>query len=366
MRYSEDADFTWKRQKMDCGNCICGENSESGIPEVFRSVKSILDALSWKSEGKTVYTNVVNGDIKGHISLEEWEVQVEKVGEEERLIACHPEKCLMYVLESNATGYFEWRSPQIQMGIIDLDLCGTHWEGGVWEASPCGYGKLYSEENNITYEGFMYQGKYVGVGRVYYDGVERIQYSGSWWNSEKFGEGVLYDRNGGEEYRGSWYENLPIPNAKDSLELFPWISCSSREVQPSEENLCNLNSVDWIMSACMIALERIELSFEINENCFNSIRIEGLLNLNFAQIGDSTFGGFRTGRRGGKGSGHKGMEKEKYCCIRDCPHLKELIIGRNVCGQYSFLQLTHLDCLETITIGRNNFTRASSFCLAGE
>ena len=61
-------------------------------------------------------------------------------------------------------------SESIREGIIDLDNTGRYWEGGVLKGDfcfPCGYGKEYNAENNLVYEGFVFEGRRVCYGKEY-------------------------------------------------------------------------------------------------------------------------------------------------------------------------------------------------------
>ena len=50
-------------------------------------------------------------------------------------------------------------SGMIENVIIDLNREGRHWEGGELNGKPFGFGYEYSEDGNLVYEGFVFEGK---------------------------------------------------------------------------------------------------------------------------------------------------------------------------------------------------------------
>ena len=49
--------------------------------------------------------------------------------------------------------------------IIDLNREGRRWEGGELNGKPFGFGREYSGDDNLVYEGFVFEGKKVCFGK---------------------------------------------------------------------------------------------------------------------------------------------------------------------------------------------------------
>lgn len=90
---------------------------------------------------------------------------------------------------------------QYSEGIIDLDVDGRRWEGGIMNGVPYGYGVLYDRNGKKEYEGFMSQSQRVCVGFVYCND-NSMSYCGGFLNGEPNGYGILCYRNGVNVYHG--------------------------------------------------------------------------------------------------------------------------------------------------------------------
>ena len=53
--------------------------------------------------------------------------------------------------------------------IIDLNSEGRRWEGGELNGKPFGFGREYSEDGNLVFEGFVFEGKKVCFGKEWND-----------------------------------------------------------------------------------------------------------------------------------------------------------------------------------------------------
>ena len=56
----------------------------------------------------------------------------------------------------------------------------------------------------------MMDGVKTCFGIEYYSDTRRIKYDGCYYNNDRFGRGVLYDRNGAINYQGLWKNNKPF------------------------------------------------------------------------------------------------------------------------------------------------------------
>ena len=95
-----------------------------------------------------------------------------------------------------------WEKISHDKGVIDLDVNGRRWEGGVRGDAPFGYGVLYDGDGRREYEGFMMDGVKTCNGIDYDEDIERPVYAGSYYQYQRFEKGILYDRNGSVEYAG--------------------------------------------------------------------------------------------------------------------------------------------------------------------
>ena len=96
--------------------------------------------------------------------------------------------------------------------IIDLNREGRRWEGGELNGKPFGFGREYSENDNLVYEGFVFEGKKVCFGKEWNDDGNNncLMYEGGYWNDERWGKGISYDLNGNVDFEGEWMNNHGI------------------------------------------------------------------------------------------------------------------------------------------------------------
>ena len=119
--------------------------------------------------------------------------------------------------------------------IINLNERGRRWEGCSKEGKPYGYGKEYDEENNLVFEGFVYEYDYsfgnskyrVGYGIEYYSDLGIIEYEGIYFCNNRF-FGISYYRNGEIDLEG--YRAIPagsnnLLSDKDNKKESKWLSC---------------------------------------------------------------------------------------------------------------------------------------------
>ena len=104
--------------------------------------------------------------------------------------------------------------------IIDLNVEGRRWEGGELSGKPFGFGFEYSEEGNLVYEGFVFEGKKICYGKEWNDDGNNncLMYEGGYWNDERCGKGISYDLNGNVDYEGEWMNNHGITENENDCE----------------------------------------------------------------------------------------------------------------------------------------------------
>ena len=237
--------------------------------------------------------------------------------------------------------------------VMDLDVNGRRWEGSVRKGKPFGYGILYNEEGQKTYEGFMIDQTRICFGREYYNDIEKVAYVGCYFDGKRFGYGVLYDRNGVVDYDGIWKYDKPyqsetgghiIDNHIDSIEIGNKLeSYLSAFIHP-----CSFDSCKRIVigNFCLKAI--------------HSFRIVGWRQLETIKIGNNSFTMmkypmtvFSFGNKGG------------ICRIENCPKLRVLLVDSYSFTDYDTIELANLPSLESIEIGDQCFVHAPVFSLSG-
>ena len=88
--------------------------------------------------------------------------------------------------------------------VIDISIDGKRWEGSCVNGSPFGYGSLFNSSNLLIYQGVMIRDKKECFGIEFYPDLSQIEYIGCYWNNERHGFGMLYDRKGELLYEGDW------------------------------------------------------------------------------------------------------------------------------------------------------------------
>ena len=82
--------------------------------------------------------------------------------------------------------------------IIDLNREGRRWEGGELNGKPFGFGQEYSEDDNLVYEGFVFEGMKVCYGKDFLNHSihNYLMYEGGYCNGERWGKGKSYEIGG--------------------------------------------------------------------------------------------------------------------------------------------------------------------------
>ena len=179
---------------------------------------------------------------------------------------------------------------------------------------PFGFGCEYSEEGNLVYEGFVFEGKKVCFGKEYYDDVNNncLMYKGGYWNDERLGQGISYDLNGNVDYEGEWMNNYGINENDLKNDLIVPMSMEEFVIGSGLFNDENITSLHF--SPLLIRLKRIE----IGNKCFKHVRefvVDVLESLESVKIGVDCF---------------KISDKERndgICRITNCPNLRQLEIN---------------------------------------
>ena len=230
--------------------------------------------------------------------------------------------------------------------VIDLDVNGRRWEGGVKDEKPFGYGVLYDEEGRKEYEGFMMDGMRVCYGTEYDCEIGRTRYRGCFYDGKRFGRGVLYDRNETIDHDGLWniyrysssqFDGKTIDNHIESLEV-------------THNSFNEVNS--FIPLFFLHSLKRMV----IGDECFERVRVfelSGLAELESVIIGEGSFRISEDERTDGS------------CRFVNCPKLKSIRIGYQSFHDYHSFEISKLPSLQSIDIRGYCFIWALSFSLTG-
>ena len=174
--------------------------------------------------------------------------------------------------------------------IIDLNEEGCRWEGGELNGKPFGFGCEYSENDNLVYEGFVFEGKKVCVGKEWNDDGNNncLMYEGGYCNDERWGKGISYDLNGNVDYEGEWVSNHVITEKEKVVKNDLIVPMSIEEFVDGNEMFNDENITTLHFSPLLIRLKRIE----IGNKCFKNVRefvLDGLPKLESVKFGDHCF-----------------------------------------------------------------------------
>ena len=232
--------------------------------------------------------------------------------------------------------------------VIDLDIYGRRWEGGVRNDEPYGYGILFDEEGNKEYAGFMRDGIKCCYGVEYTSNANQINYIGCYRQGERFGKGTSYDRNGRIVYQGMW------KNDEWHSSIFNyWILDNHVEsITVADDRYPLMES--FFPLYFLYAVKRIV----IGNNSFRNVRVLNLYELNELEsirIGESSFQPIETYTR---------ITTDSSFRIVNCPKVQSIQIGDYAFSDYVLFKLSNLPSLQFITIGKHCFKYVSSLSLA--
>ena len=324
---------------------------------------SLLHSLSCVSEYVSTYTHISNSThLNGILSIKKYVVQIgmkrDKSGEVsyyELIVADNSDgsKKRMAVLTAERIG-----SELIEMDcsgmrenvIIDLNEEGCRWEGGELNGKPFGFGREYSEDGNLVYEGFVFEGMKVCVGKEWNDDGNNncLVYEGRYWNDERWGKGKSYDLTGKMDFDGEWMNNHGMTKNEKDLMNDLIVPMSIEEFVIGEKMFNDKNITTLHFSSLLVLLKRIE----IGNHCFQHVRefvIDGLESLESVKIGKECFRIYDDG----------------ICRITNCPNLRQLEIGDESFQYFKSFELSNVNSLQSIKFGYRCFYDAD-FSLKGE
>ena len=236
--------------------------------------------------------------------------------------------------------------------VMDLDVNGRRWEGSVRDGKPFGYGVLFNEEGQKTYEGFMIDQTRICFGREYYNDIEKVSYVGCYFDGKHFGYGVLYDRNGVVDYEGIWKYDKPyqsetddhlLDNHVDSIEIGNNMYDDLTEfIHPYSFDSCKRIVIgDY-------SLRNIRLFAVVGLSELESVSIGH----NSLRLSSTPFSLYECRNNGG------------ICRIENCPKLMSIRVKEYSFTNHGSFELTNLPSLESIEIGDYCFSHASELSLS--
>ena len=240
------------------------------------------------------------------------------------------------------------------LGAIDLDANGRRWEGGLRNGKPFGYGVLFSEEGRKEYDGFMFDGMKICYGVEYCNDVDRVNYKGSYYFNSRFGNGILYNRNGGVDYSGLWWNDEPYsPHVEGRI-----IDDHTESTAIPNDSFNMSNS--FSLNSFFHSLQRIV----IGDSCFGMVRVfelDGLSELENVVIRNKSF----TYAKTDDAIQYLGTRADGSYRIVNCPKLQSIKIGNNSFSDYCSFALQALPFLQSIDVGNYCFYNTLSFSLTG-
>ena len=240
--------------------------------------------------------------------------------------------------------------------IIDLSREGRRWEGGELNGKPFGFGREYSENDNLVYEGFVFEGTKVCVGKEWNDDGNNncLMYEGGYCNGERCGKGISYDLTGNVDFEGEWINNHIMNEdekvkIENELVVLMWIE----EFVIGNDMFNDENITSLHFSPLLVRLKRIEIGIE----CFENVRefvIDGMESLESVNIGDECF---RIDYK---------RRDDRLCRITNCPNPRQLEIGWNCFYDFKSFELSNVNSLQSIYFGNYGCFHYADLSLKGE
>ena len=182
---------------------------------------------------------------------------------------------------------------------------------------------------------------------------EEEKFDGWFADGKRFGDGVLYNRNGIIEYNGLWKnDEVYSPHSSGST-----VDNHTETVTIGDGSFNNREP--FIPSFYIHSLKRVV----IGDDCFGKVRVlelDGLGELKSVVIGKECFTYAKT-----YDDIWIGERSDGSCRIVNCPKLKSIQIGDRSFQDYNLFELNNLPSLRSIDISVRCFYYAPSFSLTG-
>ena len=221
--------------------------------------------------------------------------------------------------------------------ILDLSVDGDRWEGDVLDSNPFGWGIAYDKNGNKSYEGFRLAGVNACFGCEYYSDIDRIAYEGTWFEGKRWGRGTQFDRNGDMVYEGYWMDDAPV---KDRVEVTSDDSLFHNRAKHLIVGNNLWNDVTCIKLHPQMISGLVSLIIG-NQCCVNvaGLDIVNLNQLEQIEIGSGSFTAVNC------------HASPRAFHVSECPKLKVLKIGPWSFSSYTECTIKRLPALGVIEIG---------------
>ena len=271
------------------------------------------------------------------------------------LIQCNINDKTMLV-STRSDESFEWEEINMdglkENAVIDLSNKGNRWEGNLLNGYPYGFGCLFDEENQLTYNGFMFNGKKVCFGTCYYGDFDLVEYIGNFYKNSKCGYGKLFNKKRELIYEGEWFDNKPA-----------FVSCITIKNELKEKMLYFGIEKIIISEFCKTRLEWFCIShfyylkeLIMNSNSCKTIQkfmIDNCDKLERVIIGENCCVNMANNIDEWKRIG-------SLFCISNCEQLKVIEIGDNSFGDYNeIFELYSLSLFDYIILDLPSLERLS-------
>ena len=307
-----------------------------------------------------------NSNISGLLTIDTYYIQLNRNVSEQRLplytlviadATRDHEQMLVLTANSLESELVEVDCSELrENAVLTLSKEGRRWEGGELNGKPFGFGQEYSENDNLVYEGFVYEGVRVCYGKEIYDDIFNncLVYEGGYCNGERHGKGISYDLNGGVIFNGEWISNYTIMQSGHAGKRNDLIVPLTIEEFVIGDDMCNFWNFSTLhFSPLLFLLKRIE----IGSLCLNYARecvINGLPSLESVIVHEKA-----NNPRIWRGT-------DGVCRIVDCPILRTIKFGNNSFDDYNSFELANVNSLQSIEFGDCCFYYAKTFSLKGK
>ena len=335
---------------QNCGDDTAMQNDGNGEEESktntdpFLSMDSFLNSIRYSQEDSLIVYDLENMSYYGVIRMDDTCYEVMWYLNKSHVVMVDLKSNEMRIYDNGVLG-----DCQYTRGTVDLDVSGRRWEGGVKDGEPFGYGVMYSEEGKKEYEGYILNGRHVCYGMEFYDDIERLIYHGCYCSGERFGKGILFDRNGVVLHNGLWKNDISYSLEYDGKTIDNHIEL----IEIPDNSFNQVESVAfpyWLRSLKQIVIEDV---------CFGEVRsfeLSGLDELESVTIGSrcltyaTKWESLRYDKR-----------TDGLCRIMNCPNLKSIQIDAYAFSDYCSFKVKNLPRLQSIEIAKKCFFHAVSF-----
>lgn len=203
------------------------------------------------------------------------------------------------------------------------------WEGELIDGRPCGWGNLYDESKNLTYNGFVYQNCNL-YGHVYDSASGKLVYSGCLLNGVYYGKGVA------------------MSGGSDTGSMVEWIHGESTFPRNIETPPGTLNEE---------SIHSLVVELTIGHDSFYNSSITDVHFLYFSKLTELTIQ-------------NNCFLYATECIIAHCPLLQVVHIADNcfssdgIQGTSRFFAIHHCSSLSRISFGKRSFPSFNHFSLS--